>query len=101
MSLLQPQEIKNYNLGPASNGMMFRPSLTIIHPALLDFKHADEHMDMTSIMCILFRHIVHGIHKRPTFPTDEPTNIDVKVLTHSDAKICLSRENLCKKQRSS
>lgn len=101
MSLLQPQEIKNYNFGPASYGMMVRSNLTRIHPALLYFKHADEHTDVTSLTCIPLRYTVHGTHKRLTFPSDEPTNIDVKVLTHSDAKICLSNENLCKKQWSS
>jgi hypothetical protein len=95
------QEIKNYNLGPTSDVIMFRSNLTEIHPALLDLKYADEHTDTTSLTCINFRPVVHGMHKRLTFPTDEPTNMDVKVLTHSDAKICLSNENLCKEQCSS
>jgi hypothetical protein len=83
---------------PASPAIMIRPNLTEIHSALLDLKHADEHMDITSLTCINFWHTVHGVH---TFPTDEPTNTDDKVLTHSDAKICLSNENLCKEQQSS
>jgi hypothetical protein len=94
MLLLQSQEIKNYNLWPASNGIMFISNLIKIHLALLNFKHAVEHTDMTSLTCILFRHIVHGPHNRLTFPTDEPTNINVKVLTHSEAKICRSNVNL-------
>jgi hypothetical protein len=55
-------------------------------------------------MTSLQPYFLHMLYKeckinKLTFPTDEPINIDVIVLTHSVASGCFSNENLCKEQQ--
>jgi hypothetical protein len=60
-------DIKKYEFGVASSGIIFRANSVKIHPMVLELKHGwmDGRKDVTIPICILFLYAVRRMYSNP------------------------------------